>query len=88
MEVSKVPIRWATSTISSLSKPIRGRYTGMVQTSLVAARDCMVWEATCPMLSPVIRPRHSVSFAIRSAIRIMYRRMMMVSSSWGHFSWM
>ncbi len=31
----------------------------MVQTSFVAARLCMVWLATCPILSPVIRPSTS-----------------------------
>ena len=34
------------STISCLSNPITGRYTGRVQTSLVAARLCKVWLAT------------------------------------------
>ena len=51
-----------SSTISCLSNPISGRYTGIVHTSLVAARDCIVWLATCPILSPVIRPRHLFFF--------------------------
>ena len=72
--------------ISSLSKAISGRNTGSVQTSLVHARERMVWEATWPMLSPVIRASHSVAFAILSAMRIIKRRMMIVSSSCGHFS--
>ena len=56
MDVSNVPIFCDISTISCLSNPITGRNTGMVHTSLVAARDCSVWDATWPMLSPVIRP--------------------------------
>ena len=32
--------------ISFLSKPISGRYTGMLHTALVAASDCIVWLAT------------------------------------------
>ena len=56
--------------ISSLSKPIRGRKTGRVHTSLVTPRAVSVWEATWPMLSPVTRPRHSLRFASSSAIRI------------------
>ena len=54
IEVSYVQIRSAMLTISCLSKPITGRNTGRVQTSFVAARLCIVWLATCPMLSPVI----------------------------------
>ena len=57
IEVSKVSIFLEIRTISSLSKPITGRYTGSVQTSFVEARLCKVWLATCPMLSPVISPR-------------------------------
>ena len=50
---------------SCLSKPISGRNTGSVHTSLVQARLWTVWLATCPMLSPVIRasePSSSASF--------------------------
>ena len=54
---------------------------GRVHTSLVAARLCKVWLATCPILSPVIRPRQPHFFAKCSAIRIIYRRMIIVSSS-------
>ena len=67
---------------------MRGLYTGIWHTSFVAASDCIVWLATCPMLSPVIRPKHLSSSAKCSAIFIMYLRMMMVSSSCGHFSYM
>ena len=49
MEVSKVSIRLEIVTISSLSKAINGRNTGMVQTSLVAARLC-----TIPVFRPLI----------------------------------
>ena len=43
------------STISCLSKPItRPESPAWSQTSLVAPKDCTVWEATWPMLSPVI----------------------------------
>ena len=38
--------------------------------ALVAAGDCMVGLATCPILSPVISPRHPYSFAKCSAIFI------------------
>ena len=58
------------STISCLSKAISGRITGSSQTALVTPKDCNVWEATWPMLSPVINARQSDSFAMASAIRI------------------
>ena len=66
-DVSYASIFSEISTISCLSKPINGRYTGIVQTSFVAASDCIVWLATWPILSPVIRPRHLFSFAKCSA---------------------
>ena len=72
--------------MSSLSNPIRGRNTGSVQTALVHSRERIVWDATCPRLSPVIRAPQAVRRAIFSAIRIINRRMMMVSSSCGHLS--
>ena len=48
---------------------------------LVKASDCNVWEATCPILSPVISAMEPVFSAIACAIRIIYRRIMIVSSS-------
>ena len=84
MDVSKVSIFLEMRTISSLSKPITGRYTGSVHTSFVEARLCNVWLATYPILSPVIRPRQRSFFAKCSAIRIMYLLIMIVSSSCGH----
>ena len=41
----------AMSTISCLSKPMTGRKTGMVQTSLVTVRLCTVWLDGKPVLS-------------------------------------
>ena len=72
--------------ISSLSMPITGRSTGMSQASLVQAMAWMVWLATWPTLSPVISASHSFWRATRQAIFIMYRRMMMVNRSSGHWS--
>ena len=71
IDVSKEPIFFAISTIYTLSIPINGRKTGSSQTAFVVSRLCIVWLATCPMLSPVISPRQSFSFAKCSAIRIM-----------------
>ena len=56
--------------ISCLSKPISGRNTGRVQTSLVESRDGTVWLATCPMLSPVTSAIAPFFFAMLSAMRI------------------
>ena len=70
IDVSYVSIFSEISTISRLSNPIKGRYTGSVQTALVAARLCIVWLATCPILSPVIIPRQPSFFAKCSAIFI------------------
>ena len=46
IDVSYVPIFSEISTISCLSNPINGRYTGSVHTSFVAAKLCIVWLAT------------------------------------------
>ena len=46
IDVSYVPIFNEISTISCLSKAITGLNTGIVHTSLVAARLCIVWLAT------------------------------------------
>ncbi len=55
MDVEKVPIALARSMISSLSKPISGRSTGRVTTAFEEVSPSMVWLATCPKLSPVMR---------------------------------
>ena len=55
-----MPIFSEMSIISCLSMPMQGLYTGRVQTSPVTISDCIVCEATCPMLSPVMSPRHSL----------------------------
>ena len=44
--VSKVPIFLASSTISCLSIPTKGRKIGKFTTSLIVARLVKVWEAT------------------------------------------
>ena len=73
-----MPIFWAMSMISTLSKPITGRNTGMVTTLSVVPRAVMVWLATWPMLSPVIRALACSICATRSAMRIIKRRMISV----------
>ena len=77
----------ATAMISVLSRPISGRNTGMVTTASVQQRASMVWEATWPRLSPVISASAPNCLAMRSAMRIMKRRVISVPSSSGHFSW-
>ena len=82
IEVSKVSILRAICTISSLSMPMTGRKTGSVwHTAFVTAMAGMVWLATWPRLSPVMRPPHSYWMASFSAMRIMKRRMIRVKSS-------
>ena len=70
MDVSYVPIFSEILIISCLSIPTKGRNTGSVHTSLVTARLCIVWLATCPILSPVISPSESSFNAKYSAIFI------------------
>ncbi len=88
MLMSKVPIFWAISIISSLSEPISGRNTGKETTELVTFMLSMVWLATCPRLSPVISAPHFFSFAKRSAMRIIKRRIIVIMYSLGQCSCM
>ena len=86
MEMSKVSMRRASSTISDLSVPISGRNTGSEATASVQAMAWMVWLATWPRLSPVTRAAQPSSRATRSAARSMNRRKITVESSSGHLS--
>ena len=86
IEMSYVSMRCASATISALSLPISGRKTGMFAAASVQAIAWIVWLATCPRLSPVISAPQSFSRAMRSAARIMKRRMMTVASSSGQLS--
>ena len=86
MEVSKVPILRLICTISSLSMPISGCSTGSFSTAWVEAMASMVWLATWPRFSPVTMARAPLLSAIRSAMRIMKRRMIRVKYSSGHLS--
>ena len=70
--------------ISTLSMPMRGRSTGMEATSSVAARAIMVWLATWPRDSPVMRALAPARRATASARRIMKRRIIRVKYSSGH----
>ena len=58
----------------------------MVATASVQAMAWMVWLATWPKLSPVIRAEQPSSRATRSAARSMNRRKITVESSSGHLS--
>ena len=86
MEVSKVPILRESCTISSLSMPMSGCSTGSESTAWVEAMASMVWLATWPRFSPVTTALAFHSLAMRSAMRIMKRRMMSVKYSSGHLS--
>ena len=67
--------------------PMTGRKTGSVwHTAFVTAMAGMVWLATWPRLSPVMRPPHSYWMASFSAMRIIKRRMIRVKSSSWHLS--
>ena len=79
-------IWWATFTISALSEPMRGRNTGRSATASVQAMAWMVWLATWPRLSPVMRAAQPSSRATRWAARSMNRRRITVDSSSGHLS--
>ena len=64
-----IDLLWKSSMISCLSKPISGRNTGIVQTSLVAARLCIGLARHLPdTLTGDQVPGHPVSFAKCSAI--------------------
>ena len=56
IEMSKVPMRWAMSMISSLSSPIRGRTTGNPRSFCSARMFISVCEATWPSESPMMIP--------------------------------
>ena len=86
MEVSKVPILRAMATISPLSMPTRGWSTGRCTTAWVEAMASMVWLATWPRFSPVTMAFAPLSRAMRSAMRIMKRRMMSVKYSSEHLA--
>ena len=68
-------------TISSLSMPISGQNSGIFSTAPVTAIASIVWLATCPRFSPVTRHFAPWSRAMRSEMRIMNRRMMIVKYS-------
>ena len=77
----------AMSIISVLSIPISGLKTGRSSmTPLVTVMLSMVCEATCPKLSPVISAPQEFALAMRSAMRIINLRIMVIISSAGHFS--
>src|SRR5206468_4188713 len=57
MEISYVPICRAISMISTLSSPINGRRIGMETAREMTSMFSIVWDATCPTLSPVTSTR-------------------------------
>ena len=80
-----MPMRRDIRIISTLSMPIRGRSTGSSVTLSVTPSASMVWLATCPSDSPVIRAPALTRRATACASRIIKRRMMRVKYSSGHF---
>ena len=61
---------------------------GRVAVSPVQVMLSTVWEATCPRLSPVTKAPHSNFSAMRQAMRIMKRRMIVIMKLAGHSLWM
>ncbi len=59
---------------------------GISTTAPVTAMASMVWEATWPRFSPVIRAPQPSALAIRAEISIMNRRMISVKNSSGQLS--
>ena len=86
MLVSKVPMARAVSVISLLSMPMRGRRMGRSWAQSVHCRAFRVWLATWARLSPVMMASHSISWAMREAMRIMLRRISTVNSTSGAWS--
>ena len=48
IEIGKLPMRWASATISALSRPTRGRSTGRVAARLIVSRFPRVCDETWP----------------------------------------
>src|SRR6266571_762689 len=72
-DTSYVPIAFARSTISCLSKPMRGRRIGRRATASIARRLATVWLETWPKFSPVTRTSAPSRSAIASARRTIRR---------------
>ena len=68
--------------------PISGRKRGKVPALSVTRRFSIVWLATCPRLSPLIRQAARVSFAIMLAAFIMHMRKSIVDQFAGPFCFM
>ena len=70
MEVSYVPIFFASFIISCLSIPISGLRIGIETVSLIVFMFSNVCDPTCPRLSPVTKACAPLDNAIFSAIRV------------------